>query len=157
MSGLLTSCTTLPKTEVKNIPDVKMKIDANEVVIVSDVGGNCPKEFRKVFVDKLTSLTQLRNKKISVISYVEFVRSPYNNPKEKNSFPSTLFVFIKAYGGVMWSNVRYRMEVKRLDRQPLFIQEITLSLGHGLVDLTESRADELASTIFKELIARNIL
>lgn len=157
ISSLLTSCTEPPKIEVKNVLDLKKQIDANEVVIVTDVGRNYGENFRKVFMDKLTGLTQLRNKKISIMSYIEFVRSPYNNPKEKASFPDTLFVFIRVRGILYNYSVEYLLEVKHLDQEPFFIQAITLKIGYGLADLTEPRADELTNAIFKELCTRNIL
>ena len=85
------------------------------------------------------------------MSYIDFVRSAYNNPKEKSSFPNTVFVFVRAHGIAYNYSVKHLMEVKHLDQEPVFIQVITLKLGYGLADLTEQRADELANTIFKEL------
>jgi len=161
MSGLLNSCSEPPKAVVKDVLDLKKEINSNEVVIVADVGKRYGEKFKNTFVNKLAELTRDSGKKVSIISYGEFVRSPYNNPKEKSSFPDSLFVFMKtlATESDEWGpyNEKYLMEAKHLDQEPFFVQEVSLCVGRRFINPIEQRADELAHTVFKELHARNIL
>ncbi len=161
MCGLLSSCSDPPVATVRNVLDLEKEIYPDKVVIISDAGKIYGEIFGNTFVDKLVELTQDCHKEVTIMTYVEYVRSPYNNPELRSSFPDSLFVFIEVHGGSSgrWGvyKAKYLMKVKHLDQDPFLVQDISLFVGDWLVDSPGGRSDELANTVFEELNERNIL
>ena len=162
MCGLLSSCVEQPPAAIiRNVIDLEKKIYPDKVVIVSDAGKMYGKDCREAFIDKLVKLTQQSQKRVVIMTYVEFVRSPYNNPKQTSSFSDSLFVFIQIHSSKSGQygiyKVKYLMEAKHLDQDPFLVQEISLSAGSWLNDSAWRRGNELANTVFEELNTRNIL
>jgi hypothetical protein len=135
--------------------------DIGKVVIVSDVGKQFGETFRKSFIQHLSSLTQGSNRDISIISYIEFIRSPYNDPAQKGSFPNIIFVFINGHNvqsdGYGVSGVTYQMAVQFLDQAPFISQEIEVGVPSSIWSSKSKRSVEFAQTVFKELHTRNVL
>ncbi len=159
--SLLSSCTKPPAAMVRNVLDLEKKIYPDKIVIITDAGKRYGENFRNTFVDKLVELTQRCHKKVAIMTYGEFVRSPYNNPELRSSFPDSLFVFIQIHSSKSdkWGvfNVKYLMKVKHLDQEPFLVQEISLGAGSWLNDSVQRRGIELANAVFEELDKRNIL
>ena len=158
---LLNSCTDPPAAITRNVFELERNSYPDKVVIIADAGKGYGENFRNIFVDKLADLTQHRHKQVAIMTYIEFVHSPYNDPEVKSSFPDYLFVFIhvnssQSRQGSVY-NVKYLIQVKHLDQNPILIQEISLGLGGLLVDSVQQRGEELANTVFEELSKRNIL
>lgn len=160
--SLLSSCAAPPRAIVRTVVDMETEIKADKVIIVSDAGKKYGKPFGKSFVNELIRLTQDSEAEASVMTYIEFIRSPYNNPKEKSSFSDTLFVFVT--GHISKSSqygtyrVKYLMDVKYLDQDPLISKEIILDIAtNQIFDQKPQGGCELAQTVFEELQTRNII
>jgi len=155
----LSSCAAPAKVEVKNVLDLKKEIDANNIVIVTDAAKRFyGDKFPKAFTGRLLEQTQFSNKKICLLTYIEFVRSEYNRPKRKNDFSNYVFVFIRSYGSDntgpygITKYINYVMEVKFLDQEPFLLQQLALYPGSG----EKETGNELANTVFRELNQRNL-
>ncbi len=161
MCGMVSSCADPPVATVRNVLDLEQGIYPDKVVIVSDAGKIYGEIFGNAFVDKLVELTENCNKEVTIMKYIEYVRSPYNNPELRSSFADSVFVFIEVRGGSsgQWGvyKAKYLMKVKHLDQDPFLVQDISLFVGDLLVDSHAGRSEELANTVFEELSKRNIL
>ena len=157
----LCSCSTNYEPIVRTLAEFDIQTNHSKTVIVSDAGKKYGKDFGKSFLSSIETLAQKSPKEVSVMSYIEFIRSDYNNPAEKSSHPDTVFVFIVARSCNSpydtWTCARYLIDVKRLDGPPFISQEITLRLVHHLIDSRSERGEELAGAVFKELNKHNIL
>ena len=159
--SLLNSCAEPPAAMIRNVLDIEKEVYPDKVVAVTDAGKRYGEDFRNTFIDKLVELTQHSHKTVAIMTYVEFVRSPYNNPELRSSCSDSLFVFIRVHSSKSgeWGvyNVKYLMEVKHLNQEPFLVQEISLGVGAWLVDSVQLRGNKLANTVFEELDKRNIL
>jgi hypothetical protein len=158
---LLSSCAAPPEAVVRTILDIEKEITTSKVVIVSDAGKRFGKAFGQAFSDEIRNLTQESDKDISFMTYMEFIRSPYNNPDKQSSFSDTLFVFIQGHsvksGDYGIYSVKYLMDVNYLDQAPFISQEITIEIFNQPFGSKSERGCELAQTVFEELRKRAVL
>lgn len=161
MGSLLISCSTSPHVTVTHAGDLERAVQAQKVVVVSDTGKCNGIHFRDDFIDEIAKLTQGSQKRISIMTDVEYISSPYARPEVNKSLPDTLYVFVNFLGSEPGEygtyTVKYLIEVKYLNQAPFLSEEITLGIGNPAFEAPSLRAEEFAQTVFKELNTRNIL
>lgn len=161
MCILLCSCAAPPKAIVRTIVDLENDAKNNNIIIVSDTGKQFGKSFGESFVQNIKILTQKSEHDVSVMTYIEFIRSPYNDPDKKNSFSNTLFVFIVGHSSKSGQygvySVKYLLDAKYLDQSPFMSQEIEISVNDPIFSSKSEQGGQLARAVFNELQLRNIL
>lgn len=161
LTGMLTSCGSAPTVRVTEEGDIGQAVKCRKVVIVSDAGKYTGDMYTEQFLYHMTRLTQDCDKQVSVMTVGEFVNSPYARPEMKDAFTDRVFVLVntmgKEEGEYGTYSLKCLMEIKCLDGQALFTQEITVPIGNDFMEASWARADQFAKTIYDTLKSRNIL
>jgi hypothetical protein len=158
---LLSSCAGPPKAAVTNIRDLEVTPLPEEIIVVSDVGKGLGPKFGTAFKGKFQEFARPASKPLDIMTYMEFIRSPYNKPDVSNSFSSQLFVFVSTRSTntdqYFVTSIEYLLEVKYLNKNPFLSQKIHLDTGNPYLNTDEERGAELARVIVEELKKRKIL
>jgi hypothetical protein len=161
MSLFLSACGGPPKTEVTGVVDLGTSEPWERMMIVSDLSKKAGQKIQTAFNGKFLEMANPGIKPVEFISYIDFIKSPYNKPDVNDSFSKCLFVFITTRGTNTYqyfvSSFDYLLEVKYLGYEPFLVQKIKLNMGDPYFTNDQQRGAELARAIAEELKKRKIL
>ena len=161
VAGMFAACSTAPAVKVTKDGDLGKAAKTKIVVIVSDAGKYTCAAYTEHFLYHLTRLTQDSQKQVSIMTTGEFVNSPYAQPELSSAFADRLFVMVntmgKEEGEYGTYSLKCLMEIKHLGQEPLFTQQITISIGNAYMEASWMRANQFAQTIYDTLKSTNIL